>query len=246
MVGPAPVRMGSALDLPGGRHQEAAELDPVLARAADVPPHVSRPSPPPSPFDQLDLCGLTLVLSLPTRYLEAHPTIFSDVTFIFTEVAVAAQFLSLRRWHGMAFQSIEICARMPHPSPELYRPDKDRSGPLAGRPDRSRLSSKSNAWERLCSVLAGMGEIRELRIWLDRHGLPNWHVNLSEWRFCDRLRDVRAKVFVLGLPDVPEDREEAACDYLEGAILDELPFVVERAPRIDNWRANLESMVGFG
>ena len=185
--------------------------------------------------------------SLQKRYLEAHPIIFSDVTFIFTELDVASRFLSLPRWKDMTFQSVEICARTHHPTPELYRPDPNPTGrpPPVGRPDRSRLTSEANAWEHLCSVLVGMGEIRELRVWLDRQGLPNWHQDLSEWRFCDRLRDVRARTFVLGLPDIPADREEAACDYLEGPVLAELPFVIERAPRIDSWRANLQSMLGL-
>jgi hypothetical protein len=115
------------------------------------------------------------------------------------------------------------------------------------------LSMKNNPWQHLCDALVALPHLQDLRVWLDASDLRPWHKRVSETRFFARLCDVRGPDkarFVLGLPELPErrgpDSHALQGQYLEGGKLDDVPFVVERGTRPNNWRVHLRSIVNAG
>jgi len=172
-------------------------------------------------------------------YLEAQPTIFSDVTFIFTDILVASSFVFLP---PAAFHRLELCLSASAALAELYFPRTEQEGPFPTRPRRAYITAQNNDWQRLCAQLATLPALHALRVWFDCKDLRPWHKRFAETPFFRGLWDVRAREFTLALPKLPVRRELEAAMFLEGEALEGAPFVVERGPRPNNWLVHLSSM----
>ncbi|KAH8880295.1 hypothetical protein GQ53DRAFT_670239 [Thozetella sp. PMI_491] len=184
---------------------------------------------------------LPVLLASKRMYLEAHPTIFSTVRFVFTDTNVAAGFLSAPAYGPATFRSLELCIRTTNTLVELYYPNAGMEGTVVtGWP--MPVTAKNNPWERLCTALAALQDLRELRLWFDCKDLRPWHRRFNETRFFHRLKEIRANEFTLGLPELPDVRGQEDAAFLEGDQLAGMPFQVERGPRPNNWQVHLATM----
>ncbi|KAK4153011.1 hypothetical protein C8A00DRAFT_44017 [Chaetomidium leptoderma] len=202
---------------------------------------------------------LDILMTCKRMYLECLPSLYSNITFVFTDTRTAGDFLSRYNQDPERYpiRSLEFCLRLPNILTELYYPPAGNNGDegppaiFAGRAHPS-LSLTNNPWARLCDELAALPNLQDLRFWLDASDLRPWHKRVSETRFFGRLFDVRVpdkSRFVLGLPELPErrgpDSLALAAHYLEGHNMDNAPFTLERGPRPNNWRVHLRNIVSF-
>ncbi|KAK3324063.1 hypothetical protein B0T19DRAFT_443502 [Cercophora scortea] len=197
------------------------------------------------------------------RYTECIPSIYASPTFIFTDLLLANRFLSQHQHSPI--RSLELCIRASNLLTELYYPVPLGSesilhlGPAPAFPGRPALSVDNNPWAHVCDLLlARDGELRDLCIWLDSSDLRPWQDRVSETRLFAKLCGVRLAGrkgkggggFMLMLPDIPgpESRRLGEEHFLEGERVREMPFVVVRGPRVNNWRAHLAGFrrVGVG
>ena len=187
------------------------------------------------------------------RYLECLPSLYSNTTFIFTDLIEASAFLTLySNQHELyPIRSLELCIRTSQLMTELYYPSAELGaagdeGPPASFGDSAHpgLSMENNPWQVICDRLVELPNLQSLRIWFDTRDLRDWHKRVSEARFFQRLFDVRVgqkEKFVLGLPLLPAAAKRGLPNhhFLEGEVVQDAPFVVVRGPRPNNWRVHL-------
>ncbi|KAK4114493.1 hypothetical protein N656DRAFT_705527, partial [Canariomyces notabilis] len=190
--------------------------------------------------------------------LECLPSIYSNITFVFTDTNTAEQFLCRYGQDQQRYplRSLELCIRATNLITELYFPTagEDDEGPpaLFAGTARPGLSMKNNPWQRVCDMLTELPKLQALHIWFDSRDLRPWHKRVSETRFFKRLFDVRVldrTRFVLALPELPEKRgtpdiQVLESHYLEGDRIEHAPFTIVREPRPNNWQVLLQSHPG--
>lgn len=136
-------------------------------------------------------------------------------------------------------RNIDISLRIKPIITELYFPGPD------GEPQPHiggvTITSNNNPWEDLCRHLSSLPNLRTLHIRLDSEDLRPWHKRVNERKFFEQLLQVKAREFVLDLPDLPETPELQALPgcYLDGDILKEAPYEVKRSSRPNNWQLHL-------
>ncbi|KAK4188276.1 hypothetical protein QBC35DRAFT_382906 [Podospora australis] len=221
----------------------------------DLPPGMGFPgeiwgSAPKTPFkDVLKVCK--------RMYLESLPTLYSSITWVFTDLSDCHDFLSLYSSSPDRFpiRSIELTIRTTQLLTELYYPSSSSDGPnptfgtqgQGGGSSHPGISMENNPWSRVCDSLSQLKNLHSLRIWFDTRDLRGWHTRVSETRFFAKLFNVKGvknkKNFILALPQVPHFGPGGSLNeaehHLAGEILEAAPFTVERGPRPDNWRVHL-------
>lgn len=135
------------------------------------------------------------------RYLESTESLYESITFCFTDTITARDFLF--RQPVDRVQSVELAIHMKPILTELYFPGpQDGLQPqIAGFP----VTASNNPWESLCRALCTLTNLRNLRIYLDSADLRPWHSRVAETKFLNRLFGVKAKNFILDLPDLPDE-----------------------------------------
>ncbi|GAB1319425.1 hypothetical protein MFIFM68171_09635 [Madurella fahalii] len=187
-------------------------------------------------------------------YLECLPSIYSNTTFVFTDMREVKEFLLAFGGDDERYplRSLELCIRTTNLMTEIYYPAMDGAGDegppavFAGTANPG-LSMKNNPWRHVCDLLVELPNLQYLHIWFDSRDLRPWHRRVSEMRFFGRLFDVRVANkgrFVLALPELPAKRGMSSHQawenhYLEGDKIATAPFTVERGPRPNNWRVHL-------
>lgn len=172
------------------------------------------------------------------RYLESVVALENVFTFCFTDAIVARDFLT-----GYSatknIRNIDISLRIKPILTEIYfpGPDGDPQPHIGG----IAITSKNNPWEALCRQLSSLPNLHALHVRLDSEDLRPWHKRVNEKKFFEQLFQVKARTYVLDLPDIPNDSTIQGLPgcYLEGSILDEAPFEVKRSPRPNNWQLHL-------
>lgn len=193
------------------------------------------------------------LLTCKLMYLECIESLYSTLTFVFTNTDTAEAFISAHP--PSAFRSIELCIRASPILPELYSPRASEQGPLPTLPGQPPVNAQNNPWARLCTSLIRCSALRQLEIWFDVKDLRPWQDRVYEIRFFAALFNVKTsgggqggESFILALPHV--EREKRAFErrrrlegveesYLEGDSLAGAPFVVKRAPRPNYWQTHL-------
>lgn len=158
-------------------------------------------------------------------------------TFCFTDTIVARNFLT--EYGTREIRNIEISLRIKPIITELYYPGPD------GEPQPHiggiAITSKNNPWADLCHRLSSLPNLQTLHIRLDSEDLRPWHKRVNEKKFFEPLHQVKARKFVLDLPEIPDNPDLQALPgcYLEGVYLEEAPYKVKRSPRPNNWQLHL-------
>jgi len=183
---------------------------------------------------------LTILRTCKRMYLEALPSLYASVTFVFTDLTEAGDFLARytpdppspspsldqvlnpREEYPATFRSIEICIRATNLLTELYFPYAEMAapgvdgsaseGPLPVRSGGMRLSMENNPWARVCALLARQQNLHALRIWFDTRDLRPWHKRVSEARLFAKLWDVRVKHREQFILALPELPERSSPD----------------------------------
>lgn len=178
-----------------------------------------------------------------SRYLESVVMLEDVFTFCFTDTIVARNFLT--EYATRDIRNIEISLRIKPIITELYYPGPD------GEPQPHiggiAITSKNNPWADLCHRLASLPNLQTLHIRLDSEDLRPWHKRVNEKKFFEQLPEVKARRFVLDLPEIPDKPELQALPgcYLEGRYLEEAPYKVKRSPRPNNWQLHLSRVSVF-
>ncbi|KAK3352599.1 hypothetical protein B0T25DRAFT_567878 [Lasiosphaeria hispida] len=192
---------------------------------------------------------LPVLLTSKRMYLESLPSLYSSLTFLFTDLPLTADFLT-RYTPTLPLRSLELHIRATPLLTELYYPYSP-AGPdpvSAG----GHITMAHNPWARVCALLAqqpppGTTTLHSLRIWFDTRDLRPWHKRVSETRLFAGLlgvRVLRKPRFLLELPELPVETRTAsegleANHFFAGdAVLDGAPFTVVRGPRPNNWRVH--------
>lgn len=162
-----------------------------------------------------------------------------NLTFCFTDILTARNFLARHR-RSKYIRNVTISLRIPNILSEIYYPHAD-TGEAAVHAGGARLSFQSNPWQDLCHRLSLLSPLRSLHIRLDSEDLRPWHKRVNEKQFSELLSRVKAQDYVLYLPDLPEHPSQRGLPgyYLEGDLLQEVPFEVKRGPRPNNWQVHL-------
>ncbi|KAK0715269.1 hypothetical protein B0H67DRAFT_645041 [Lasiosphaeris hirsuta] len=209
-----------------------------------------------------DLTFLPVLLTSKRMYLECLPSLYSSLTFIFTDLTIAFDFL-IRYTPTLPLRSLELHIRATPLLTELYYPTPSASGP-APTVSAGPLSASHNPWARVCDLLATQPALHSLRIWFDTRDLRPWAARVSETRLFAGLFAVRVVSqmslfsnassvlggrarFLLELPELPESGESEGTaavrrglgpeHFLEGdEVLARAPFTVVRGARPDNWQ----------
>jgi hypothetical protein len=175
-----------------------------------------------------------------TRYVESIEPLENALTFCFTDIIVARDFLRANS-PSRNIRNLEISLRVKPLISELYfpGPDGEPQPHIAGVP----VTAKDNPWEDLCRRLSALPRLRDLHVYLDSEDLRPWHKRVNERSFLNRLLQARARSFVLDLPNIPA---EEPLQGLPGTYLDEdgtpdeaSGCVVVRGPRPNNWQLHL-------
>ena len=113
----------------------------------------------------------------------------------------ARDFLSSQPANRVQF--VELSIRVKPIITELYFPGpQDGLQPqIAGFP----VTAGNNPWENLCRTLCSLTNLRSLRIYLESEDLRPWHSRVAETKFINRLKGVKAKSFLLELPELPDE-----------------------------------------
>lgn len=173
-----------------------------------------------------------------TRYIECVETLDNSLTFCFTDVIVARNFLA-KHAPTKIIRNINIDLRLKPLLTELYFPghDGEPEPQIGGLP----VTAKDNPWEDLCHRLATLPDLRELHIRLDSEDLRAWHKRVNEKKFCETLFQARARQYTLDLPEIPDDpllQGLPGC-YLDGDRIEKAPFQIVRGSRPNNWQLHL-------
>lgn len=159
-------------------------------------------------------------------------------TLCFTDVVAARDFLA-RYSTAWNVRNIDISLRVKPLITELYfpGPNGEPEPHIAGLP----VTSKNNPWEDLCRRLCALPNLRQLHIRLDSEDLRPWHKRVNETKFLEQLSHVKARVCMLYLPEIPAAPELQGLPgcYLEGDVLKDAPFELQRGPRPNNWQLHL-------
>ncbi|KAK3389633.1 hypothetical protein B0H63DRAFT_464082 [Podospora didyma] len=195
---------------------------------------------------------LPVMLTCKRMYLECVSSIYSNLTFIFTDLLTAGDFLrmhSQRTPEQGNIRSLELSVRVINILSELYFPptETEGRGPHGRRQERvvasKYVSMEANPWATVCDHLVAMPNLHDLRIWFDTRDLRPWHNRVSEARLFAKLAQVNVQSsksrFILALPTLAANRGLDPQHFFEGDCLEDLPFVVERAPRANNWEIHL-------
>ncbi|KUI68865.1 hypothetical protein VM1G_04613 [Cytospora mali] len=171
-------------------------------------------------------------------YLEAVDRLDNILTFSFTDIIVARDFLA--KFPHRTIRNIQISLRVKPIITELYftGPDGEPQPHIGG----SVVTTKNNPWEDLCRRLSAMPSLRQLHLYLDSEDLRPWHKRVNERRFFEQLFQARALNYVLNLPEIPADPERQGLpgSYLDDAEeLEKAPFQIRRGPRPNNWQLHL-------
>ncbi|KAJ0115595.1 uncharacterized protein J7T55_010418 [Diaporthe amygdali] len=173
-----------------------------------------------------------------TRYLESIEALENALTFCFTDIIVARDFLSMNA-PTRNIRNIEISLRVKPLITELYfpGPDGEPQPHIAGVP----VTAKDNPWEDLCRRLSAIPNLRELHIYLDSEDLRPWHKRVNERSFLKQLLQAKARNYVLYLPNIPGEAglQGLPETYLEDDLLHKAPCAVVRGPRPNNWQLHL-------
>ncbi|KAI3393874.1 hypothetical protein diail_3549 [Diaporthe ilicicola] len=173
-------------------------------------------------------------------YLESIVPLENALTFCFTDIIVARDFLSINA-PARNIRNIEISLRVKPLITELYfpGPDGEPQPHIAGVP----VTAKDNPWEDLSRRLSCLPKLRELHVYLDSEDLRPWHKRVNERGFLRQLLRAEARNYVLYLPNVPGEPglQGLPGTYLEdGPLLDEAArCTVVRGPRPNNWQLHL-------
>lgn len=141
-------------------------------------------------------------------------------------------------------RNIDISLRIKPVITELYFPGPD------GEPQPHiggiTITSKNNPWADLCRRLASLSNLRTVHIRLDSEDLRPWHKRVNESKFFEQLLQIKARRFVLDLPDIPDQPELQALPgcYLEVGALKEVSYEVKRSQRPNNWQLHLSRVSG--
>lgn len=197
---------------------------------------------PPSLGAHARSCGLRRLTHL--RYIESIEVLESIFTVCFTDIVVARDFLA-KYASARNIRNIDISLRVKPLITELYfpaGPDGEPQPHIAGVP----VTARRNPWEDLCRRLAALPRLRRLHVRLDSEDLRPWHKRVNEKAFFARLSRVKAREFVLHLPELPEVPELRGLPgaYLEGDLVKTTPFEVRRGPRPNNWQLHLSRVSG--
>lgn len=171
-------------------------------------------------------------------YLEAVERLDNILTFSFTDMIVARDFLA--RCPGRTVRNIEISLRVKPLFTELYFPGPD--GEPQPHIDGLPVTAKNNPWEDLCRRIAALPKLRQLHIYLDSEDLRPWHKRVNERKFFEQLFHARALNYVLYLPDIPDQPELCGLpgSYLDDSeVMEKAPFQIRRGPRPNNWQLHL-------
>lgn len=172
-----------------------------------------------------------------SRYLESVVVLEDVFTVCFTDTIVAKNFL--REYSTRDIRNIEISLRIKPIITELYYPGTD------GEPQPHiggiAITSKNNPWADLCHRLSSLPNLRTLHIRLDSEDLRPWHKRVNEKKFFELLLEVKARRFVLDLPEIPDKPEAQSLPgcYLDARYLEKAPYQVRRSPRPNNWQLHL-------
>ncbi|KAF3768132.1 hypothetical protein M406DRAFT_350915 [Cryphonectria parasitica EP155] len=173
-------------------------------------------------------------------YLESVDELESVLTFCFTDIIVARDFL-VKHAPSRNIRNIDISLRVKPLITELYFPGPD--GKLQPHISGLSVTSKKNPWEDLCRRLSMLPSLRSLHLRLDSEDLRPWHKRVNEKAFFKQLSHAKAREFVLYLPDLPEHPELQGLPgcYLDSDVSDDggAPFTVKRGPRPNNWQLHL-------
>lgn len=196
------------------------------------------------------------------RYLEAVERLDNILTFSFTDLIVARDFLA--RHSDRTIRNVEISLRLKPLFTELYFPGPD--GEPQPHIDGLPVTAKNNPWEDLCRRVAALPNLRQLHVYLDSEDLRPWHKRVNERKFLDQLTRARALSYVLYLPEIPDEPE--LCGLPGSYLLDDddhdndgsravvvaaaagdeknktkkkgaPPFRIVRGPRPNNWQLHL-------
>ncbi|KAK2613222.1 hypothetical protein N8I77_000147 [Diaporthe amygdali] len=171
-------------------------------------------------------------------YLESVEALENALTFCFTDIIVARDFLSMNA-PTRNIRNIEISLRVKPLITELYfpGPDGEPQPHIAGVP----VTAKDNPWEDLCRRLSAIPNLRELHIYLDSEDLRPWHKRVNERSFLKQLLQAGARHYVLYLPNIPGEAglQGLPGTYLEDDLLHKAPCAVVRGPRPNNWQLHL-------
>jgi hypothetical protein len=178
------------------------------------------------------------VTNISPRYLECIESIFSNLTFVFTDATTAEHFIDSHLASGIRF--VELCLCLP----SIYFPG------VLQVPTPLHIRAPNMPWSRLCETLAQCTSLRELNIWCDVK-MEQWQELVYERPFFESLFDITTvprESFVLALPHIHQPKNALPPrppmpgiqdSYLEGDNLDGVPFTVKRGPRPDYWEAFL-------
>lgn len=174
-------------------------------------------------------------------YTECVEALDKALTFCFTDVVVARNFLA-KHAASKTIRNINISLRLKPLLTELYfpqGPDGEPQPHIGGLP----VTAKDNPWEDLCRRLSALPDLRHLHIRLDSEDLRAWHKRVNEAKFCETLLRARARNYVLDLPTIPDD---PSLQGLPGCYLDDqtlldkaAPFQLVRSSRPNNWQLHL-------
>jgi hypothetical protein len=192
-----------------------------------------------------------LIVSL--RFLEAQHSLFTTLTFVFTDIPTATSFLT--SYPPSTFRHLEFSIRS-HPGlTELYYPSHLRPGPLPSIPgfSDSGVSPSNNPWSHFCAALSACTNLQTINLAFDIRDLRAWGDRVYERSFFDGLWGVRTSgLFVLRLPEVRGEAgdgkvgrpagEGIELEYLEGRNLVGAPFVLLRAQRPDYMKVHLDNL----
>lgn len=159
-------------------------------------------------------------------------------TYCFTDTIVARDFL-MAYVTTRNIRNIDISLRIKPIFTELYFPGPD--GEPQPHIGGTAITPMNNPWEDLCRRLSSLPNLHTLHLRLDSEDLRPWHKRVNEKKFFEQLLQVKARRFVLALPDIPDkcNLQGLPGCYLEGAILERAPFKVKRSPRPNNWQLHL-------
>lgn len=184
------------------------------------------------------LISYVLTAHLLNRYIECVETLDNALTFCFTDVMMARDFIA-KHAPTKIIRNINISLRLKPLFTELYfpGPDGEPQPHIGGLP----VTAKNNPWEDLCRRLSALPDLRQLHIRLDSEDLRAWHKRVNEKKFCETLFQARARNYVLDVPNIPDDPSLQGLPgcYLEGDVLEKAPFELVRGSRPNNWQLHL-------
>ncbi|KAJ4417541.1 hypothetical protein N0V82_006100 [Gnomoniopsis sp. IMI 355080] len=171
-------------------------------------------------------------------YIENIVALENVFTYCLTDTIVARNFLT-EYSTTRNIRNLDISLRIKPVITELYFPGPD------GEPQPHiggiTITSKNNPWEDLCRQLASLPNLHTVHIRLDSEDLRPWHKRVNESKFFEQLLQVKARRFVLDLPEIPDQPELQALPgcYLEVGVLKDMAYEVKRSQRPNNWQLHL-------